>query len=107
MPRGQLLRKTASNHLRLYSTELHPRQLERRGKADKLLKDDTANAAAAKWASHIFFAHKNGNGMQFCAHYLNVNVMKVRDSYPLSQIVLYIHSLGTASLFLALDTNSG
>jgi hypothetical protein len=45
--------------------------------------------------------------MRFCIDYRRWNTVTVRDSYPLQRVDECIESLGDASVFSALDCNSG
>lgn len=45
--------------------------------------------------------------LRFCVEYRNLNVMTIRNSYPISRMDELIYSLGDADIFITLDANFG
>lgn len=72
-----------------------------------MLTDKVGDSATTEWASSVVFAPKKDGSLRFCVDHRRLNVMTVRDSYPIPKIDECIDSLGTAAIFSTLDANSG
>lgn len=58
-------------------------------------------------ASHMIFVQKRGSMLPLCVDYGKVNVVRMRQFYPIFQMGESIHVLGDATIFSVLDANSG
>ena len=53
------------------------------------------------------FAPKKDGRLRFCIDYRKLNLMTIKDSYPIPRMDECIDSLGNASVFTTLDAYSG
>jgi hypothetical protein len=72
-----------------------------------MLKAEAIEPATSEWASPIVLVAKPDGSTRFCMDYRKVNIITVRDSYPLPRLYECIDSLGDANIFTTLDCNSG
>ena len=82
------------------------RQIEKKD-IIKMLEKSLIELATTDWASSIVFAPEPDGSLRFCVEYRRLNAMKVRDYYPIPRMDECIDSLGTATVFLTLNCNSG
>ena len=82
------------------------RQKEKK-KMDRMLRAGVIEPTSAGWASSVVFVPKKDGTMRFCVEYGKLNVVTVRDSYPLPRMDECMDSLGDATVFTTLDCNSG
>eukprot|EP00171_Calliarthron_tuberculosum_P020077 IDg20077t1 len=61
----------------------------------------------SQWASPVLLVPKLYCSMRFCIDYRGLNVLTVRDHYPIPRMDECLDSLGTSKIFSALDANSG
>lgn len=68
-------------------------------KTDRMLKENIIKRATTKWVSPVVFALKNDSSLRFCVDYKKLNVVTVRDCYPLPGMDKRINSLGDTHIF--------
>jgi len=62
--------------------------------------------STGEWASPVDIVPKPDGSVRFCIYYRKLNMMTVKDAYPIPKMDEYIDSLGDARVFSTLDCNS-
>lgn len=93
-------------HQQPYRAGPKKRELEKK-EIDMMLDKGVIEPANTDWASPIVFVPKPDGSLRFCVDYRRLNVMTIRDSYPIPRMDECIDSLGDAVIFTTLDCNSG
>lgn len=70
-----------------------------------MLKMNFIEPAQTKWASTFVFIPKKDGHRIFCFHYIMINDVTVRDSYPLPRMDSLNYSFGDSEVFTTLDEN--
>jgi len=60
-----------------------------------------------EWASPAVMVPKPDGSVRFCIDYRKLNLMTVKDAYPIPRMDECIDSLGDARVFSTLDCNAG
>ena len=68
---------------------------------------DVIEPASGKWASPVVVVPKNDGSVRFCIGYRKLNLMTIKDAYPIPRMDECIDSLGDARVFFTLDCNAG
>ena len=72
-----------------------------------MLEREVISPSSSHWASPIVLVKKRNGTYRFCVDYRHLNVVTVKDSYPLPQINQSLDSLDGATKFTTLDLASG
>ena len=73
---------------------------------DKMLQNDIIEPSSSPWASNVVLVRKADNSLRFCVDYRKLNLLSVKDSYPLPRIDTSFDALGEAKFFSTLDLQS-
>ena len=76
-------------------------------KIEKQLKAGVIELPNSEWEAPVLFAPKKDGRLRFCIDYRKLNLMKIKDSYPIQRMDECIDSLGNASVLTTLDAYSG
>jgi len=63
--------------------------------------------STGEWASPVVMVPKPDGSVHVCMDYRKLNLMKVKDAYPIPRMDECIDSLGDARVFCTLDCNAG
>jgi len=63
--------------------------------------------STGEWASPVVTVPKPDGSVHFCIEYRKLNLMTVKDAYPIPRMDECIDSLGDARVFSTLDCNAG
>ena len=63
--------------------------------------------STGEWASPVVMVPKPDGSVRFCIDYRKLNLMTVKDAYPIPRMDECIDSLGDARVFSTLDCNAG
>jgi len=63
--------------------------------------------STGEWASPVVMVPKPDGSVRFCIYYRKLNLMTVKDAYPIPMMDKCIHSLRDARVFSILDCNAG
>jgi len=63
--------------------------------------------STGEWASPVNTMRTHDGFVRFCIEYRNLNLMPVRDAFPIPRMDECIDSVGDARMFSALDCNAG
>ena len=63
--------------------------------------------STGEWASPVVMMPKPDGSVRFCIDYRKLNLMTVKDAYPIPRMDECIDSLGDARVFSTLDCNAG
>lgn len=72
-----------------------------------MLEKGVIEASNSELISVVVFSKNKDEFLMFCIDYRRLNVVTVRDSYPIPGMEHCIESLGAAAVFTTLDDNSG
>ena len=61
----------------------------------------------SEWASPVLLVPKPDGSKRFCVDYRRLNLMTIKDSYPLPRMDECLDSLGDAVFFSTFDANCG
>ena len=61
--------------------------------------------STVEWASPVVMVPKPDGSVRFCIDYRKLNLMAVKDAYPIPRMDECIDSLGDARVFSTLDCN--
>jgi hypothetical protein len=93
-------------HAKPYRAGANARAAEKT-EIDQMLAQNIIEPATCEWASPIVLVPKPDRALRFCVDYRKLNMITVPDTYPLPRTDEYIDSLGDATVFTTLDSNSG
>jgi len=68
---------------------------------------DVIEPASGEWASPVVMVPKPDGSVRFCIDYRKLNLMTIKDAYPIPRMDECIDSLGDARVFSTLDCNAG
>ena len=74
---------------------------------NRMLEAEVIEPAQSEWASPVVLVDKKDGTTRFCVDYRKLNSVTVKDTYPLPRMDECLDSLGDATIFSALDCNSG
>ena len=80
---------------------------EEKSQVEKMLRAGVIEPAQSSWASPVVLVPKSDGSWRLCIDYRRLNAVTVKDVYPIPRMDEYIDSLGSASVFTALDANWG
>jgi len=63
--------------------------------------------STGEWASPVVMVPKPDGAVRFCIDYIKLNLMTVKDAYPILRMDECIDTLGDARAFCALECNAG
>ena len=66
----------------------------------------SSNHHQVPWASNVVPVRKADNSLRFCVDYRKLNLLSVKDSYPLPRTDTCFDALGGAKFFSTLDLQS-
>ena len=66
---------------------------------DKMLQQGVIEPSTPPWASSVILVHKSYGTMQFCVDYRKLNIITLKDSYPLARVEDLMDSLSNACWF--------
>ena len=72
-----------------------------------LLKHGLATPSKSPWASPCLLVPKEGGSMRVCTDYRKVNMVTIKDSYPLPRVDDIIDAIGTAKFATKIDLLKG
>ena len=78
------------------------RELEKM-EIDKMKESGVIQPSTSERAAPIVFAPKKDGTLRFCIDYRRLNLVTIRDSYPIPRMDECIDSLGHAEIFSTLD----
>ena len=73
---------------------------------DKMLQNGIIEPSSSPWASNVVLVRKTDNSLRFCVDYRKLNLLSVKDSYPLPGIDTCFDALGGPKFFTTLDLQS-
>ena len=73
---------------------------------DKMLQHGIIEPSSSPWASNVVLVRKADNSLRFCVDYKKLNLLSVKDSYPLPRIDTCFDALGGAKFYSTLDLQS-
>lgn len=74
---------------------------------DELLAMGFIEPSSGEWAAPIVVVPKKGEKLRLCIDYRKLNMITVKESYPIPRIEESLEALGGASVFSSLDLMSG
>lgn len=74
---------------------------------DTMLEEGLIRKSDGSWTSPIFFVKKKGGELRMVIDYRRLNLMTVKDAFPLPHIDDLLAALGGATIFSTLDAASG
>jgi len=77
------------------------------GEVERMRSMDVIEPASGEWASPVVMVPKPDGSVRFCIDYRKLNLMTIKDSYPIPRMDECIDSLGDARVFSTLDCNAG
>lgn len=69
----------------------------------ELLKLDFVRPSISPWRAQMILRGKNDRTQRLCIHYRGLNVVTVKNKYPLSRITDLFNQLRGANIFLRID----
>lgn len=83
------------------------RREEATRECQRMLEAGVISPSQSPWCSPVVLVRKKDGSMRFCVDFRRLNEVTVKDSYPLPRIDSILDSLAGATLFTALDLQSG
>jgi hypothetical protein len=81
------------------------------GEEEKYLNDQlkagVITPSKSSWASPVVLVRKKDQTVRWCIDYRKMNALTVKDAYPLPRIDMCLDCLSSASIFSAMDLQSG
>ena len=74
---------------------------------DKMLANGICEPSNSPWASNVVLVKKGDGSLRFCIDYRQLNLLTVKDSFPLPRIDTCFDALGGARYFSTLDLRQG
>lgn len=72
-----------------------------------MISESVIDPVVTEWAARILYASKKDSLFRFFVAYRKLNVVILRDSYPLPRVKELIYSPGEATMFFTLHASSG
>ena len=73
----------------------------------KMCDEDVAEASNSPWASRVVLAPKPNGGVRFCVDFRSLNLITLKDNFPLPVMEDLINHLDGATYFSCVDLESG
>jgi len=78
-----------------------------KAEVDRMRSMGVIEPSTGEWASPVVMVPKPDGSVRFCIDYRKLNLMTVKDAYPIPRMDECIDSLGDARVFSTLDCNAG
>jgi len=78
-----------------------------KGEVERMRSMDVIEPAGGEWASPVVMVQKPDGSVRFCIDCRKLNLMTIKDAYPILRMDEGIESLGDAGVFSTLDCNAG
>ena len=86
---------------------MKPHKLEAcRAEIEMLLEYDMIEPSKLPWACGVVMAKKKGGQLRFCCDFRSLNLVTIKDAYPIPRIDESLSKLGDAKFFTTLDLSS-
>jgi hypothetical protein len=72
-----------------------------------MLREGTINPSNSLYSSPVLLVRKKDGSLHFCVDYLALNVVTIRDRFPIPTIDELFDELGSASIFTKINLQSG
>jgi len=79
----------------------------KKGQVERKRSMDVIEPASGEWASPVVMEPKPDGSVRFCIDDGKLNLMTIKDAYPIPRMDECIDSLGDARVFCTLDCNAG
>jgi hypothetical protein len=84
-----------------------PELVELKKQIDELLEKGYIRPCTSPWAAPVVFVEKKDGTKRMCIDYRALNVVTIKNKYPLSRIEDFFDQLRGAGVFLKIDLRSG
>ena len=80
---------------------------EEKREVERMRSMDVIEPASWEWASPVVMVPKPDGSVRFCIDFRKLNLMTIKDAYPIPRMDECIVSLGVVRVFSTLDCNAG